>query len=131
MIPYSEQAIVAQTVLLEAENEPWEAKLAVAQVIVNRMYQRKQSAYEVCWQPWQFPCWQESLDKVAKRFTNATTSTKEESWRAAEFAQQLSGENDITEGATHYLPQSEHPAWVEKMKLTVTRGTLSFYKEVA
>lgn len=138
VINMNERAVIAQTVLLEAEGESFEGKLAVAFVIANRMKARNQSAYKVCWDPWQFSCWQISLDKLASRFANASPQHTGDCWIAVELA--TSGmRRDPTNGAQFYLNveltkqqrgDGQLPNWVEKMQHTVKIGQHDFYKEV-
>lgn len=137
MLTLSERAVIGQTVLLEAEGEPFEGKLAVAFVITNRMKARNQSAYKVCWDPWQFSCWQTSLDKLSSRFTNATAQTTGDCWLAVEMATG-NVRRDPTNGAQFYLNveltkqqrgDGQLPSWVEKMTHTTRIGAHDFYKE--
>lgn len=138
MLTLNERAVIAQTVLLEAEGEPFEGKLAVAFVIANRMRARKENAYKVCWEPWQFSCWQTSLDKLAGRFANATSQIISDCWIAVEMATSEL-RRDPTDGSQFYLNveltkqqrgDDKLPGWVEKMRHTVKIGQHDFFKEV-
>ena len=132
----NEMAVIAQTVLLEAENQDFQGKLAVAFVIKNRMDKQKATAYTICWAPWQFSCWLENLDKIGRRMTNAPVDMIQDSWKAAELAIDESVA-DPTQGATHYLNievtkqqrGGSLPSWAEKLTHTATIGDHDFYKE--
>ena len=133
----NEMAVIAHTVLLEAEDQAFHGKLAVAFVIKNRMEKSHKSAYDICWAPWQFSCWLENLDKIGKRMTNAPGEMVQDSWKAVELAITESV-SDPTQGATHYLNievtkqqrgDGKLPSWVEAMEHTVTIGAHDFYKE--
>lgn len=132
-----EMAIVAQTVLLEAEAEPFIGKLGVAYTIINRMRRHSLGAYQVCWAPFQFSCWLQSPEQLAKRMTNAPNEAIIEAWKAVELANDGSVA-DPTNGATNYLnvaivtatrPDHDLPSWVGALEHTVTLGNHDFYKE--
>jgi len=137
MIPQSvELSVITQTVLLEAEAEPYLGKLAVAYTIINRMDKHHLPATYVCWQPWQFSCWLDDLTKISSRFAKAPQDAWTDSLHAADQAFHKSIP-DPTQGATHYLNEEltkqirggTLPTWVASMTHTVKIGLHDFYKE--
>jgi spore germination cell wall hydrolase CwlJ-like protein len=130
-----EHAVVSETVLLEAAGEPFQGKLGVAFVIVNRMKTRHQSAHEVCWARWQFSCWLDPLERIARKFENETAKT----WGECDLAAEMALNNmtiDPTMGATHYLNKEvtiqqagKLPGWLTSMKWLVKIGQHDFYRE--
>lgn len=129
-------AILAQTVLLEAEAEPFIGKLGVAYVVVNRAKKSGESIPSIVWKKFQFSCWLNPLNDCAVRFERASTSDWYDSIRAATMA--LDGlVADPTDGATHYLNieltkilnKGKLPSWVSKLKHTIKIGQHDFYKE--
>lgn len=103
-----EGALLALTVLGEAEGESPEGKAAVAHVVVNRMRQKARGVSDVALAPWQFSCWnagtsraQFLADTLAKAAANIPMGMWAACWTAAHEA--LTGQSaDPTSGASHY-----------------------------
>lgn len=57
LIRLLEAAVVAMTILGEAEGEPWAGKIMVAETIVNRARQSGHSLKYECLKANQFSCW--------------------------------------------------------------------------
>jgi cell wall hydrolase len=137
MISKDELMLLKWTVFLEAEGEPFEGKIAVAYVIRNRASAWQQSIYQVCWQKWQFSCWNEDERiRRIKRLENADVSLMKDCEAAAEAAA-IGAWPDPTHGATHYLNEpltrkirgdGTLPEWVAKMTHTAKIGQHDFYK---
>ena len=119
--------LLALTVLGEAENQPYQGKVAVAQVVKNRMLAKNLSVADVVLQPWQFSCWNAEdprklflTDVVAKQAGNVQPGMWEECLQAAEEALGSPRGIDPTGGATHYVvealwsapaPKTKKPPW--------------------
>jgi len=104
--------LLALTVLGEARNQPYQGKVAVAQVVRNRMDAKKLSVADVVLEKWMFSCWNPSdpnklflLDVVAKQAGNVEPGLWEAALQAAESALGSPREIDPTGGATHYCHQ--------------------------
>jgi cell wall hydrolase len=107
-------ALLALTVLGEAEGETDEGKSAVAHVVKNRM-RRKPTKYgtvaDTVLAPWQFSCWNDSeprrdylMGVVHKGAANIPMHLWAECWKAATGA--LDGTTkDPTNGASHYCTE--------------------------
>lgn len=128
------------TVLLEAEGEPFQGKLAVAWVIRNRMDQRRQGIHDVILARGQFSCWLEDYAGMRRaRLTGIHPSVWHDCWRAASGA--FFGDlDDPTDGATHYLnptltrelrPDHDLPGWYDPGLVTVAIGGHEFLRGVA
>ena len=133
----AELFLIAATVAMEAEGEPYKGKLAVAYVIVNRSVRRVpfKSISDVVLDPYDFSAWntkggrQLALDTIAFPI-----------WRDSEKAAASAYygiEKDPTHGADHYLNVEltrklrggSLPSWIKAMKRTTKIGLHTFYKE--
>lgn len=136
-------ALLALTVLGEAEGESEEGKFAVAHVVKNRM-RRKPTKYgtvaDTVLAPYQFSCWNEGdgpdgqrrdflLETVSKGALNIPTAVWAECWKAA-FGAMDGGSKDPTNGATHYIRQDKwgeddsdrrRPRWFSKQEIEAER----------
>jgi len=105
--------LLALTVLGEARNQPYQGKVAVAQVVRNRMDEKGLSVADVVLHPWQFSCWNSEdpnklflIETVAKQAGNVQPpGLWEECLQAAESALGTPREVDPTGGATHYCTE--------------------------
>ena len=124
--------LLALTVLGEARNQSYQGKVAVAQVVRNRMDQKKLSVADVVLRPHWFDCWDAEdpnrlfLDEAIK--TQAGNVKPEGLWeeclQAAESALGSPREVDPTGGASHYIHESlwgevplskrRKPQWFQK-----------------
>ena len=128
--------LIALTVALEAEAEDYLGKLAVANVIVNRMEYTKKSAAHVVFKPWAFSAWNTAGGRQAA-FAKISDVVWQDSEKAA-ISALYKIEPDPTKGADHYLniPLTRKmrggslPGWVAKLKRTAVIGQHTFYKEV-
>jgi len=113
-LPPKEQdpvVLLALTVLGEARNQPYQGKVAVAQVVRNRMELKAQSVADTVLAPWQFDCW--DAGDPNRLFLEQVIATQagnvkpeglwEEALQAAECALNSPREIDPTGGATHYV----------------------------
>jgi spore germination cell wall hydrolase CwlJ-like protein len=111
-LTYDDLTLWALTVLLEAEGEPDEGKLAVAWVIRNRMDAHQRGAREIILAPKQFSCWNpDYIGQRKARLTAPDPKLLERCWRAAAAAAwRLTP--DPTGGSKHYYnPALANPEW--------------------
>lgn len=120
---------LAMTVYMEAEGEPFDGKLAVAQVIRNRAKARNLSLADVVLQPMQFSCWNTDAP-TRRKLDNPHPAFWDECCRAALYVGP-----DATQGATHYLNErvvlreSGHlPSWFDPAKVTYRIGNHTFLR---
>ena len=123
---------ISRTVFMEASGEPYQGKLGVAYVIVNRCKQARppKSVQDVVFRSYQFSCW--NTDSPTRmnldEYGSATWFDSVKASAAAYF--ELS--DDPTYGATMYLnPAVASPAWDwSKLEQTATIGNHVFYREI-
>lgn len=129
---------LARTIYGEAANETQSGKEAVANVVMNRVRDRRwpSSVSAVCRQPWQFSCWNAS-DPMRSRIENlfpGANSAFNQCLLIAETAvkYQLA---DRTHGATHYYASYiAQPSWVGNSPdavMTKQIGVHKFYRGIA
>lgn len=132
MIPkISDEQWMCATVYMEARGEPYEGKLGVAFVILNRSRAKKQSISDVCLSPWQFSAW-----NTNERTRLILDTIVENDWQecARAVKEALSGTaSDPTHGANSYLNKDvvirvagKLPSWYSQDKVTVTIGLHTF-----
>ncbi len=136
--------LLALTVLGEARNQPYQGKVAVAQVVRNRMNAKGTSVADTVLAPWQFSCWnaadpnRQFLEEViAKQAGNVQPGDWEECIQAAESALGSPREVDPTGGASHYVVAAlwaaatigkKKPKWYEKA--CVDKGVTEFLIQI-
>src|SRR3990167_7135838 len=77
-----EITLMKWTIAMEAEGEPFEGKLAVAHVIMNRVNKWKKSVADVCLKGFQFSAW--NADSPTRlRLDDISDQVMEESYKAA------------------------------------------------
>ena len=131
---------MAKNIYFEAGNQPVAGKIAVAQVVQNRVEHRAYPdticgvVYDAKWKE----NWKGNMIPVrnmcqfswfcdGKSDIPEDSATWESSYRLAE--QILYGNyGDITEGATHYHSDSVHPYWADSLNETVIINNHIFYK---
>ncbi len=127
--------LIVMTVAMEAEGESYQGKLGVANVIVNRAYQKGINIVDVVFKPYAFSAWNTRGGRQ-----NAITGIKHNVWAEAEKAAisaYYSIDSDPTHGATHYLniPLTRRlrggslPRWVGRLKETTRIGKHTFLVE--
>lgn len=129
---------LARTIYGEARGEPRLGKIAVAQVVLNRLkiakskgsYWWGSDVIAVCRKPWQFSCWN---DKDANREKIETISLSNRvfasCYKIAELV--IGGKvDDPSCGATHYHALSCHPAWAKGLKPCAIVGNHYFYRDI-
>jgi len=128
--------LIASTVALEAEGEPYKGKLAVAYVIMNRSKEYGKSISDVVFDPYDFSAWNTrggratSLDAVSPLMLMDSEKAAASAFYGIE--------EDPTHGATHYMnvpltkkirSDGKLPGWVNAMQKTTVINRHTFYKE--
>ena len=123
---FTQQEIVAITILAEARGEGKRGMYAVACVISKRMKERKKTGAQVCLQPWQFSCWNKNdpqrphLRKLLRH-------------ELAPYAMKLAKNIDnlqlkFVEFANHYHTKRAKPYWSKGKRPVATIGNHLFFK---
>jgi len=123
---FTQQEIVAITILAEARGEGKRGMYAVACVISKRMKERKKTGAQVCLQPWQFSCWNKNdpqrlhLRKLLRH-------------ELAPYAMMLAKNIDnlqlnFVEFANHYHTKRVKPYWSKGKRPVATIGNHLFFK---
>ena len=117
--------LLAMMVCLEAEGEPFQGKVGVAYVAVNRSEQWGQPLTQVIMAPNQFGGWRrvERLERLAPR-------TWLDCKRAALVVMDRTTP-DPSFGAVHFLSNRDlqrPPAWIQRVRITTKIGRHTFYK---
>lgn len=133
--------ILARTIYGEARGEPWEGKLAIAWVVVNRLNADSarldrlygNSIREICCKPAQFSCWNR-LDRNYQVIQAAQLET-DAAFRAclgAACAVLGGAVPDPTFGATHYHAASlkTPPAWAKGKTPCARIGMHLFFNDI-
>ena len=125
MSAYMASLLLAMMVCLEAEGEPFQGKVGVAYVAVNRSEQWGQPLTQVIMAPNQFGGW-----RRVKRLERLAPQTWRACRRAATIAMTHTA-SDPTFGAVHVLSDRDlmtPPAWVRMVHRTAKIGRQTFYK---
>lgn len=131
---------MAKNIYFEAGNQPVAGKIAVSQVVLNRVYSASypdtvcdviyQAKWKINWRGEEVPvrhmC-QFSWFCDGKSDDPVDSDTWMFSLMVANSV--LNGDfGDITEGSTHYHSDSVHPYWADSLNRTVTIDNHIFYK---
>ena len=129
---------MAQTIFGEARGSSWNAKLAVANVILNRKKAKRKyfgkSIKTIVQKPQQFSCWNHRDVNRAKIY-NPLKYDSVDTWLECYVAARLVLEGQVkdnTNGALYYIDESiihDPPSWLAKLKLSARHGKLYFYRE--
>jgi spore germination cell wall hydrolase CwlJ-like protein len=122
--PAYELIMVALCVWREARGEPYEAQVAIAHVIRNRMKDKRwpKTLSGVVLQPKQFSSFN-STDTNAVKFPKADEAAWLSCCKAA-----CNGKEDPTGGANHYHTHAVTPKWSRSRTPTCVIGNHRFYK---
>lgn len=128
----SDVLILARTIYGEARGESEGAKIAVANVIMNRVKNPKwwgNTVKEVCLAKNQFSCFNFD-DPNFLELINVTIKNKvfQECFGIA-FSVMKGFIIDNTNGANHYHNKSVNPEWNDRMNMTLEIDNLLFYNE--
>lgn len=120
------------TIKMEAGGEPMDGKIAVAEVIRNRIERKINcdgSLVSCVLRPFQFSCWNtDSLARIHTATTDSNDPVAQECMKAWHHA--MLGASQLTQGATHYYNPKivQKPMWVPGYIKTVTIGQHDFYR---
>ncbi len=129
-----ENKLLAVTLLGEARGEPVEGRIAIGNIIKNRVFHRKwdgDTYHEVILMPKQFSCFDDNninymLD-VVEAPSNVGIEWQEALWIA--FGILNDRLQDNTKGALNYHAFSVSPSWAKKMVSVIRIGNHIFYKD--
>lgn len=142
--PLTDAQVVGLTLWAEARNQPIEGRIAIANVIRNRVKAQQKhfglTPRLVCLKPLQFSCWNDGRDPNHALLTDTVQNVlrKEspgpilrECFWIAEGA--LSGSfTDNVRGSDHYLTNallaSKPPSWAKPEKVQIVIGDHSFLR---
>ncbi len=125
----NELTLMTMCVYGEARGEEYEGKLAVAQVIMNRVKEGGWyggSIKDVVLKPYQFSCfntWDPNLKKMFDPDLYLWKQCFKAAWNA--YSEIM---NDPTQGATHYCTFQVNPPWIRAMQETGQIGNHRFFK---
>lgn len=125
---YTENEIVAATIILEAGGEYAPGAMeAVNEVINTRSLKRNLTKTEVCLQLFQFSCWN-GRESLTARIATIHKAKKHPRWS---LAMKIAKEpvTNYTLGADHYhADYIKTPYWAKSMSVTTKIGKHIFYK---
>ena len=129
MLSPTDETIAALTVFGEARGEDDLGRRAVAHVLLNRGRVRKHSLLQVCLQAAQFSCWNVGDPNRAQilRAREEHPHIYDECLSAFAVA---TGEDDFTEGATHYCTIESSPFWAVGKTPCFTHGNHKFFNNI-
>ncbi len=121
--------LLAIAIWREARGEPNEGKIAVGEVIRNRVDDSRwpDTWEDVILQPWQFSAFNKG-DPNATKFPDPTTRAWLDCYAAACSVYEIGPEKGYANGANHYCAVSVHPSWARTDKLVAQIGRHKFYK---
>lgn len=129
--------VLAGTLIGEAEGEPYLGKLAVAEVIMERVRDKRwpNTVAGVCFQPFQFSCWrdQNRLATMRDPIGKSTALAWEECFKAA-CAAYWRYETAYTGNANHYVEEQQLrkagqlPDWFKEEAVTLRLGHHTFLR---
>ncbi len=127
----TQREVVAMTILGEARGEGKAGMYAVATVINQRAINRNKTPKQVCLQPWQFSCWNESdVNRAKLGELYLTHPMRDYAIRLAANITEL--KRSYTKNADHYCHINENPYWsYRKDKLNNSRIVKIIIKPVA
>ena len=136
LLSLAEDHVLALTVFGEGRGESIEGKVAIANVIMNRLCDKRwpKTIASVCLQPLQFSCWndEDPNSKVLLRKSKQGTGYDTDiAWKECLFAARgviNRYVRDNTKGANHYHTKAIKPSWAAKMERTAEIGNHLFYR---
>lgn len=133
-------AILARTLYGEARGQPHNGKVAVANVMLNRVRSNTwwgKTIVEVCLWPYQFSAW--NTDDPNRKVMLSVLRYDEDNRTGVEFLRCLTiamdavrgGLIDNTMGSTHYInPKVADPRWARGKTPAITFGDHEFYNNI-
>tara|TARA_B100001093_G_C26836771_1_gene1018674 strand:+ start:807 stop:1307 length:501 start_codon:yes stop_codon:yes gene_type:complete len=138
--PNGEIFCMAKNIYFEAGNQPLAGKVAVAQVVLNRVqhHEYPEDICSVVYQAKWFTNWKGNQMPVKNKcqfswFCDGKSDIPEDS-RTWDLCLSIATRvmyndwEDITEGATHYHASSVYPYWADSLNKTVQINGHIFYK---
>ena len=123
----SQRDVVAMTILGEARGEGKAGMYAVACVIAQRAINRNKTAKQICWQEWQFSCWNKN-DPNRKKLPTLL-KTHQHSAYAKLLATNINNlQRSYVGNADHYCHVNTHNKWTRKGKTIKVIGNHKFFK---
>ena len=121
-------SLLALAIWREARGESFLGKIAVAEVVKERVESKRWPAkYEdVILQPWQFSAFNKN-DPNAFKFPNPETHEWKESYYAA-YDTYFGDNSGVAKGANHYVVKGVNPFWAVGHEPVVVIGQHEFYK---
>lgn len=129
----NDETIAALNIWMEARGESYEGKLAVAEVIRNRVKAHKwgKTATEVCLSPYQFSGWNtKDSNRIQALLLDDTDPKYQECLKA--WTAVNAQPSETVKGATlYYNPKviPVPPAWAKPENHVATVGNHKFYRE--
>ena len=117
----------AQNAYFESQGEPDLGMVAVSQVVINRVKDKRwpNSVCEVVWQNKQFSWTHDGKSDTIP----LNSSYQRRLWIKSIYMFLIAYGEDITNGATHYHSVKVKPWWTNSMKVTAHIGNHIFLKE--
>jgi spore germination cell wall hydrolase CwlJ-like protein len=126
----SDDILAVITIWMEASGEQMDGKVAVAEVIRNRIEQKVHSDGTLAGtvlRPWQFSGWNQDSPR---RIVSALLDSNDKEVQACMTAWHTAmlGDTQIAKGATYYFnPAGGVPTWAKSLKKLVSIGAHDFY----
>jgi len=126
--------ILARTIYGEARGELYGGRVAVANVVMNRLLSGKTwwgvTIPGVCKAKYQFSCWLESDPN--RRVIEAVTEDDEDFAECIEIAREAAAGSlpDLTFGSCHYCVASLNPGWAKGNTPVIRIGGHKFFNDV-
>lgn len=123
--------LLADVVWHEARGESFEGKVAVAEVILERLRDPRwpNDIEGVVLQPWQFSCFNENDPNSSKRPKPSDRTGWNAFRECCEAAAQAMGGSNLTGQANHYVNLGvARPAWYDQAKVTAVIGAHTFLR---
>jgi len=126
----TQREVVAMTILGEARGEGKAGMYAVATVINQRAINRNKTPKQVCLQPWQFSCWNESdVNRAKLGELYLTHPMRDYAIRLAANITEL--KKSYTKNADHYCHVNENPYWSYRIVVRDNKKIRRYIKPVA
>ena len=126
----TQREVVAMTILGEARGEGKAGMYAVATVINTRVINRNKTPRQVCLQPWQFSCWNESdVNRAKLGELYLTHPMRDYAIRLAANITEL--KKSYTKNADHYCHVNENPYWSYRIVVRDNKKIRRYIKPVA
>jgi N-acetylmuramoyl-L-alanine amidase len=133
-LTYHDADVLARTIWGEARGEPWDGKIAVAAVMLNRWRSGRWFAAPTlagtCQKPGQFSCWLDNDPNKAKLLAvTLADASLQECWSAGLTA--VNGPLPFAQNVWHYLVTGTPAGWATGQAPIATIGHHSFYAGIA